>query len=295
MLPDLLHLRYKPKKKNFTGCDPCPAFKLFDWVIWLPDAKYSCRFRRLKPRTVLCLANAKSLNILKKLRAGLKETTVVITGEDTNLSEVLPTVEALQPYCSRIYYEAKDVTHSEITSFCMGFNDFYLRRAGLENISKLSESVADSMWEKQGLLASWGGIFPSLDKSLDDRRAAVEFVEKCPWIARESLEPTDYWQRLAEVKFLLAPAGQGIQSPKLAEAWLMRTVPIVTDNPCVQDLQSAGFPLLVIKTWNELTQEVLQDFEPKRINIDWEKIQFMLTLEYFRSHYLFSSNSVKSQ
>ncbi|MEN8447577.1 MAG: hypothetical protein ABG776_21460 [Cyanobacteria bacterium J06555_13] len=294
MMPALLDLRYKPKKKSFQGCQPCEAFKLFDWVIWLPDSKYSCRYRRVIPRTVLCLANAKSLRVLNKLKAFLKNTTVVIAGEDTNLSAVLPTVETLLPYCSDIYYEAKDIDHSQIKSFCMGFTSFYLKRVGLDVISELSVSVSNPMWEKQGLLAAWGGIFPALDQRLSDRRAAIDFVESCAWIQREALEPADYWKRLAESKFLLAPAGRGVQSPKLAEAWLMRTVPIVTDNPCFRDLQRAGFPLLILKTWNELTQEVLQEFEPKRSNIDWGKIQFMLTLEYFRSHYLFSSNSAQS-
>lgn len=286
MLSDLLHLRYKPKKESFKDCKPCEAFKLFDWVIWLPDARYSSRFRSIRPRTVLCLANAKSLGSLKRLSPCLKNATVVIAGEDTNLSKVLPTVEALLPHCANIYYEAKDIDHPEITSFCMGFISFYLKRAGLDMISELSKSVSDPKWEKQGLLAAWGSIFPSLDQRLADRRAAIEFVQNCEWIDREALEPSEYWTRLAESKFLLAPAGQGVQSPKLAEAWLMRTVPVVTHNPCFQDLRKAGFPLLIVNEWHDLTPEVLQAFEAERAQVDWEKIQFMLTTAYMKSHYL---------
>jgi hypothetical protein len=173
ILPNLLHLRYKPRKPNFKGCKPCPAFRLFDWVIWLPDSLYVCRCRRLVPRSVLCLANSESLRILKELRHFLRGSIVVIAGADTNLSKVLPTVEVLLPYCSKIYYEAKDVEHLEIKSFCMGFNSFYLRRIEPETIFDLTKSVSEPTWEKQGVLAAWGGIFPALDKRLKDRRAAL--------------------------------------------------------------------------------------------------------------------------
>ena len=124
---DLLHLRYKPRRENFKNCLPCPAFQLFDWVIWFPDSIFSCRFHRLRPKRVLCLAHPKSLSYLKKSRHFLKDSIVVIAGEDTNLSSVLSTVEEILPHCSKIYYEAKDIPHGLIKSFCMGFTSFYLK------------------------------------------------------------------------------------------------------------------------------------------------------------------------
>ena len=292
MLSKLLHLRYHPKRKKFKDCKPCPAFQLFDWVVWIPSAKSSPHCRRLIPRTVLCMATPESLQVLLKLKHCLRDSTIVMAGEDTNLSKVLSMVEDLLPYCRKIYYEAKDVPHAEIESFSMGFNSFYLKRVKPETIVRYTTLVSKSKWKKQGVLASWGGIYLGLDKRLANRRAAVEFVEDCPWLQREHLEPADYWQRLAESKFLLAPAGNGIQSPKLAEAWLMRTVPIVTDTPCFRDLQAEGFPLLIIDRWNDLTQKLLQDFEAERCHIDWEKVQSMLTLKHFQSRYLLPAESV---
>ncbi len=295
ILSDLLHLRYRPHKwPKLKECQPCPAFQLFDWVIWLPHSALSCRFRNFMPRTVLCLAHLSSLQVLLKLKSCLSNSTVIIAGRDTNLSKVLPIVETLLPYCQKIYYEAKDIAHPEIESFSMGFTSFYfyLHRVEFETISQLATLVSNLEWEKQGVLAAWGGIYARLDQILADRRAAVEFVENCPWIQREQLEPADYWQRLAESKFLLAPAGNGIQSPKLAEAWLMRTVPIVTDNPCFRDLQAEGFPLLIIDQWNDLTQKLLENFETERCNIDWERVQSMLTLQHFRSRYLLPSEDM---
>jgi hypothetical protein len=283
---NLLHLRYKPKRKNFKGCAPCPAFRLFDWVIWLPDSLFSCRCRRSTPRTVLCLAHPKSLRILEKSKSRLKNATVIIAGEDTNLSHVLPTVEALLPYSRKIYYEAKDVMHTEIKSFCMGFISFYLKRVDAKIISHFVTLVSNPEWKKEGVLASWGGVWKHLDNTLQDRYAAGQFIKECDWIEREKLGPVDYWNRLAESKFLLAPSGQGVQAPKLAEAWLMRTIPIVTVNPCFSDLQQIGFPMLILEKWEDLTLELLREFEVKNSAIDWLKVQSMLTLESFASCYL---------
>lgn len=292
MLSNLLHLRYHPKRHKFKGCKPCPAFQLFDWVVWIPSATSSPLCQRLIPRTILCLATKESLQVLLNLKHCLRDSTIVMAGEDTNLSTVLSLVESLLPYCRKIYYEAKDIPHMDITSFSMGFNSFYLKRVEPEIISHYATLTAHSKWKKQGVLASWGGIYHGLDKLLADRRAAVKFVETCPWLQREWLDPADYWRRLAESKFLLAPAGNGVQSPKLAEAWLMRTVPIVTDNPCFQDLKAEGFPLLIIDRWNNLTQKLLQDFEAERCNINWENVQPMLTLQHFKSRYLSSAECI---
>jgi hypothetical protein len=92
----------------------------------------------------------------------------------------------------------------------------------------------------------------------------------------------------------LAPAGNGIQSPKLAEAWLLRAIPIVTNTPCFQDLKNEGFPLLIIDNWDDLTPNLLQEFEAENCNINWDKIQLMLTLEYFQSRYLLASRAFDS-
>ncbi|MFC7338084.1 hypothetical protein ACFQY0_12900 [Haloferula chungangensis] len=168
----------------------------------------------------------------------------------------------------------------------MGFISYYLVEAGMFHIRALVEQVKKDDWKKKGLLAAWGGIWAHLDGILDDRKALCQFVEESDWIHREGLTPHDYWQRLAESKYLLAPAGQGIQSPKLAEAWLMRTVPIVTRNPCFEDLQAEGFPMLILESWNDLKESVIDAHSLEYDGIDWDKIDFMLTQDYFHKRYL---------
>jgi hypothetical protein len=296
MLDRYLHLRYKPGRLNFSrcGCGPFPAFNLFDWVFWMPDDEQCCRRKGVFPKTVLCLATKESLAELLRYRWRLKDATVVFAGEDTNLSELLPQIEKLLPKVQKIYFEAKDVVHSAIQSFSMGFISYYVAEAGVAHVRALCGKVKEDEWLKSGVLAAWGGIWAHLDGTLDDRKALCKFVEESDWIERESLSPHDYWERLAESEYMLAPAGQGIQAPKLAEAWLMRTVPIVTANPCFQDLQEEGFPMLILHKWSDLNRQMIEEHASLRIEVDWDRVEKMLTLEHFNERYL-QETSERSQ
>ena len=162
----------------------------------------------------------------------------------------------------------------------MGFINYYLKRTGeqfIENLIRSSHHIDN----EQDALVAWGAIWKHLDQQIDDRKEAIRFVSRCSWLKREMLEPHDYWHRLIKSKFLITPAGNGIQAPKLAEAWLTKTIPIVTRNPCFEDLLGAGFPLFMINNWSDLTQNKLDTFEEKRLNIDWNKILQMLTVDFF--------------
>jgi hypothetical protein len=286
VLKDLLHLRYKPKHRNFKDCAECPAFDLFDWVIWTPDDRRFQRFKKLLPATVLCLAHPKSLRTLLKLRFLIRDTILVIAGEDTNLSAVLTEVEVLAPYCKQILFEAKDIDHHNVRAFGMGFISYYLSRIDNEVIIDLLGRIKQKSWKKKGVLVAWGAIWKHLDEKLIERSRAAMYVEKSDWLVREELGPYEYFQRLASAKFLFAPAGQGIQSPKLAEAWLMRTVPIVVRNPCFEDLNRSGFPFVLLDNWEELTPNLLINYENTRRSIKWNEVEEMLTLKHFREEIL---------
>ena len=280
------NLRYKPKRQAFFGCQKPPVFDEFDLVIWWPDSLRASRLRTRSPQNILCLAHPKSFQILNKLRGIAKNATIIIAGEDTLLSVFLRIVHPDIVEQNTIYFEAKDVCHSTIKSFSMGFISYYLKRIGNDDLTVLIKQVADADWKKHGVLAAWGGIWSHLDNTLDDRRAAVEMVEKSNWLKREVLNANEYWQRLAEVKYLIAPAGQGIQAPKLAEAWLMRTVPIVTRNPCFEDLQKKGYPLCIVEDWGSLSLSIVAEWESTYISIDWKRVEHMLTTQYFVEEYL---------
>ena len=281
---DLLHLRYKRNNEKFENCGECPAFDLFDWVIWKPNAKTFLRFKTLRPRWILCLPHSKSLKILVRLRFLLKDITLIVAGDDTNLSSLTDPIDKLRPHCSKIYFEAKDIKHPDVKSFSMGFISFYLQRIGHKNILELIDKVRSGKLHKNGVLAAWGAVWKYLDDTISERRDAADYISQCNWISREELLPDQYMRRLAESKFAITPSGQGVQAPKLGEAWLMRTVPIAIPNPCFEDLAEAGFPFVFVDKWGDLTPELLADYERSHDSIDWDKVEAMLTIEHFKNN-----------
>lgn len=283
---DLLHLRYTPSRKSFANCDPCPAFALFDWVLWTIDVRFP--LDRTKPlKKVLCIPHRITLTQLCRIKSLLSDAVLVIAGTDVLLSTTIDLVNQLKPHCRKIYYEAKDVEDPMIESFSMGFISHYLQRTNAPVIEGLMQKAASDTWRKSGVLAAWGAIWPHLDNKIVDRHVASKFVAATPWLKRERLSSEEYWSRLAESQFAICPAGQGVQAPKLAEAWLMRTVPVAISNPCFRDLTNAGYPMLLLDRWSDLSEQLLSDFISKQYKaIEWEQVQQMLTLEYFQNNIL---------
>lgn len=280
-LSQILHLRYMPKRQRFRNCSEPPVFDYFDWVIWSPDDKVFQRKRTEYPNNILMLAARQSCEVLLARIEQIRGATLVVGGEDTHLSTLLDSMNILAKHCKAIFYEAKDIRHERIRSFSMGFISYYMKRFDSFLAAQLIMEAKALELNKHGVLAAWGVIWKHLDEIVEDRRNASTFIEKTPWINRVILTPDLYMKRLMESKYLIAPAGNGIQAPKLAEAWLVRTVPIVVCNPCFEDLRDEGFPFLMLKSWEDLTETLVEQYEDERLRIDWESVAQMLTLKYF--------------
>jgi hypothetical protein len=126
-------------------------------------------------------------------------------------------------------------------------------------------------------LAAWGERWKHLDKIIEDRMLLDSFLDNHEFLERKFIPFDQYWQQLAKYKFLLAPQGQGIQAPKLAEAWMVKTVPIATKNPCFIDLKNLGYPLVLLDDWTEVTLSNLEVWSEYYESIDWQKVRYQLT------------------
>ncbi len=211
----------------------------------------------------------------------VKGAVIVVAGGDTALSVFLDTISPSIVENNHIFYEAKDVSHPTIKSFTMGFNSFYLNLVGLDHIKGILQDFEHGNLQKKGVLAAWGKHWPALDSKLQDRMDANSFLKSCSFIQRQQLEPQDYWKQLVKNVFLLAPYGQGVQAPKLAEAWLVGTVPIVTTTPCFVDLKKIGLPLIIINQWDDITKINLLEWEEQIQSIDWNSVREKLTNKHF--------------
>jgi len=280
---DWISLRHAPSLKRFQQFERPPAtHRIFDWVIWEPNDSKSTRIDHSSPRSILCLAHPLSI---KKLLASLdneSNPTLVIGGCDLNLSDLIELLTPSLHRFKRIFYEAKDIKHDKILSFPMGFISYYLQNCGYENI-KAAVELSNTTEKSQLLLAAWGKTWKFLDNTIDDRVSADLFLTHHSSFKRKMIEQHRYWEELAKHQFLLAPRGRGIQAPKLAEAWMVKTVPVVIQNPCFTDLGAMGFPFVMVDDWQEVTPELLKQWQQSNKPIDWKQVRYQLTNGYLKT------------
>ena len=65
--------------------------------------------------------------------------------------------------------------------------------------------------------------------------------------------PLDYLNNLKNYKFLVCPEGNGIDTHRIWEGLLARTIPIMLNSVFAQNLQSKGVPLVLLNDWRELS------------------------------------------
>ncbi len=229
----------------------------FDWVIgwahgWADTKNY--------PQSVFChpvCADALAEFVIKNWESDpLKEAILVLGGEDTHLSsQCKQTLNTLCRYFSDVFYEAKDCYHPTIKIMPIGLQEYYLR--GCEDL--FWRLVHEEPQKRDIVVAAWGRWWPKLNTTIEDRIKAAEFSRANP-LFEFGVFPRDIWfQKLHSSRYMICPLGNGIQTPKMMEALLLSCIPILTEHPASIELKSRGFPIIVVKNWNEITKKLLED------------------------------------
>ncbi|KAH8060078.1 hypothetical protein JL722_5035 [Aureococcus anophagefferens] len=144
----------------------------------------------------------------------------------------------------------------------IGLNELYLQEADL---APLLASAAAAAPNKTGdVLAAWGAVWSkaSTTARLPGRAAATDLCARrggeawldCGAVARE-----DWWAALAGHKFMLDPAGHGVQSPKWYEALLAGAVPVCLREPAFEALAAAGWPMVLVDAWDDVADAAARD------------------------------------
>ena len=84
------------------------------------------------------------------------------------------------------------------------------------------------------------------------------------WLTCNNEIPKFDWPKeLSKYKFMLYPAGNGVQSPKWLEALLLGTIPLTLreeeTEPTFQQLKEAGFPMVLVDAWEEVSVQGNRD------------------------------------
>lgn len=249
---------HQERRTEFAGLSPpgIPHWlRRFDWLVgwehgWADlSALPRCVF--CHPRAIQGFLEFLEANWTREYRGDF----VVVGGEDTRLSQLDPTViERLEVFFNKIFFEAFDIDHPDIDLMPIGLTEFYVR--GIED--DVRQNLVATQ-DKEGLvLSAFGHFWPQLNDRIDDRKECEEFSLRSGFVRCGPFNRAQYFTELATHKYMLCPRGNGIQSPKMLEAFLSKCVPIMTDSPMARRLVDRGAPILIVDFWDDITPGYLE-------------------------------------
>lgn len=125
-------------------------------------------------------------------------------------------------------------------------------------------------------------IYINFTKSSDrfgQRSKSLQIIPNNLLIKNDTFTPrTNNWKEMVKYTYILSPAGIGLDCHRTWEALCLGCIPIV----CIPEFTNMfeDLPVLVIKTWDEITEELLnktiEEFKNKTFNYD------KLTLKYWK-------------
>ena len=87
------------------------------------------------------------------------------------------------------------------------------------------------------------------------------------------------WTNMVKYKYVVSPHGNGLDCHRTWEALALGCIPIVKTSPL--DPMFSGLPILIVKEWSDITQELLDGFVPASNNN--QKLQLSYWLNRFKT------------
>jgi len=252
------------------------------------------QFKNKTPETILIapkLDLKPIISVLKKELDPDHKPVIIMAGADARVSSVKPEQVAKLKNMSRsLWWEGNDSEDPDIKTVPMGLWSLYLLYNGIENAEKAIKSASIS--NKPMLVAGTKSHFWATMRSHEEMKTGkyyeperVEFSKflkkpKYDWIHSKSWESSQYWKKLSECQYYLCPLGLGVQAPKIAQCWMVKTVPVcLAKHRAFQDFKKMGFPILLIDKWEDLSPKFLQYKYKDFAKVNWENIKEMLSPE----------------
>lgn len=198
---------------------------------------------------------------------------LVVMGEDTHSSKLSSDQKnKILDKFSTVFWEANN--DPDFSTLPMGLNACYISLNGLEKAEDAIKLAVGKEKTKLIVIPEWNLLSVSLKNpknAVSSRTRLGQFVDETKedgFYDFIKIEPRDYYETISNYKFMVCPTGNGIQAPKIFEAILVRTIPIVENELCFRQLKELGVPLLIVENWYDLTEEFLTNVET---DVDWEK------------------------
>lgn len=124
-------------------------------------------------------------------------------------------------------------------------------------------------------------VFKNFDKSTNtnERNYCDDITSRHGILMSQRVTNEEYWMKIATSMFVISPPGNGIDCHRIWECLYLKSVPVVLEHEALQ--QFKHLPILMVKSWHEVTIPFLQGKVQNYTNIDWDSIK-ELYIEYWR-------------
>jgi len=128
----------------------------------------------------------------------------------------------------------------------IGFeNRRYLKNGRLKNLNLVKNQFSI---KRNRILSSFND-----ETNFILRNNLKTLIETIPSVDEKMFStPSDYLKNLREYKFVLCPEGNGLDTHRIWEGILTKTIPIVKKSSFSNNFYNLGLPLLLIEDWSDL-------------------------------------------
>ena len=165
----------------------------------------------------------------------------------------------------------------------IGFeNRRYLNNGRLKNLDYVKNK---EVIKKNKIISSF-----NTNTNFPLRNNLETLVKEIPDIDQKKFEtPFDYLNCLNKYKFVLCPEGNGLDTHRIWEALLTKTVPIIKKSHFSDNFLKLGLPFLLIEDWHEL-----EKFDENNINNLYENYKDYEYLKYLDKKFWLNLSEQKS-
>lgn len=167
------------------------------------------------------------------------------------------------------YAQNVKVSHPKLTPIPIGLENLHYHANGNVNLLKRVMSKAPKE-KKSRILFGF-----TITNNIPERQPAYDALIKMPLAEKIKNWPNikEYLTMLSHYKFVAAPPGNGIDSPREWQAMYLGVVPIVKRSIMTEYFEGLGLPMMLVNDWNEILllreedlEEIYKKMQPKFSN-----------------------------
>jgi hypothetical protein len=115
------------------------------------------------------------------------------------------------------------------------------------------------------------------------RQTCKDTLENIGLKFMDSYPSNEYLAILAQHKYSICPEGNGIDSHRIWESYILKTIPIMLKNSFTE-IVAKDYPCILLDNWNDLTLDLISDFENN--NINYLELEKKIDFNYFKDKIL---------